>query len=139
MAKKPRKAATPVPRRKYPPVSRFKFLAGPYRAPKIKGVMHDEMLGDVPVVGMTKAPIPWPATEYRGESLPILAGDLVRAVCEEEERAVAHYWGVSKYIVGRWRAAIARATDKNLVHTILALKRQDPIFRKTHGYGLPGC
>ena len=44
--------------------------------------------------------------------LPILCGDLVRAVCEEDELTVAHYWGVTRYIVEQWKRAISGATDR---------------------------
>ena len=78
-------------------------------------VLHDEWRGDMTVDGFTKAPIPWPAAEYQhGRAdvpvLPILCGDLVRAVCEEDELTVAHYWGVTRYIVEQWKRAISGAT-----------------------------
>jgi hypothetical protein len=120
---------------KYPAPSMYRWFAGPYVAPPspIGAMLHDEMLGDVKIVGKCK-PLSWPVTDYRGGEIPILCGDLVRAVCEEEEMAVAHYWGVSKYIVNKWREAIAGEKVSSLVHTALAIKRHDPKFRKKWGY-----
>jgi hypothetical protein len=120
----------------YPPVSKYPFVAGPYTPPKAsKGdKLRDLMLGDVEVEGMTDGLISWPGVTYRKQLIPVLAGDLVRAVCEEDELAVAHYWGISRYIVGRWRAAIAGHTGAALVHTALAIKRRDPKFRRKWGY-----
>jgi hypothetical protein len=131
-----RKMSTAVSVREYPPPFQYRWITGPY-VPPTAGVgskLHDEMLGDVEVEGTTEAPIPWPAIRYRNQIIPILCGALVRAVCEEEERAVAHYWGVTKYIVNKWREAIAGQQGSGLVHTALAIKRQDPAFRKQWGY-----
>ncbi len=77
----------------FPPVGKYKFHSGPYAAPpkvKVGDKTDDLRLGEVEVVAFTKAPIPWPATKTRGGTVPILCGDLVRAVCEEEEGVVAH-------------------------------------------------
>jgi len=121
---------------KYPPPYLYRWFAGPYTPPifSVGSKIHDESLGDVTVAGTTDAPIAWPAIMYRGHLTPILCGDLVRAVCEEEEMAVAHYWGVSKYIVNKWREAISGQKVSSLVHTALAIKRHDPAFRKKWGY-----
>jgi len=126
---------------KFPPALQFRWRAGPYRPPVygVGTILHDEYRGDVVVHGFTKAPIPWPATTYqpgKGESslLPILCGDLVRAVCEEDELTVAHYWGVSFYMVKVWKQAISGAKDANEVFAGLLMKRNDPKFRKKFGY-----
>ena len=120
----------------YPPVAEFKFWAGPYEAPKVRvgTTLHDEWLGDVRVDGFTETPIPWPGTtlnkgRHKG-LIPILCDSLVRAVCEEEQLAVRHYWGVTQYIVDEWKKALAGETDSRRVFTVLALKRRDPQFRK---------
>ena len=126
---------------KFPPPLQFRWRAGPYRPPVVNVgmVLHDEHRGeDVKVEGMTDAPIPWPAASYRAgrrESLlPILCGDLVRAVCEEDELTVAHYWGVSYYMVEAWKRSIAGAKKSNDVFAGLVMKRNDPTFRKQFGY-----
>ena len=125
---------------KFPPPYEFRFRAGPYKSPQVNvGVtLHDEYLGDVRVDGFTDAPIPWPASTYsRGRHaglLPVLTGDLVRAVCEEDEITVAHYWGVTRHIVNEWKKAIAECEDSNAVALNIALKRATPEFRKKYGY-----
>jgi len=128
---------------RYPlPPYQFHWRAGPYRAPAVNvgGTLYDEMRGDIAVEGFTEALIPWPAAEYnKGRGLergllPILCGDLVRAVCEEDELAVAHYWGVTRYMVEQWKRAISGAKTSDSVFTGLALKRGNPEFRKKFGY-----
>ena len=125
---------------KFPPPDQYHWRAGPYQPPAVKvgAVLHDEYRGDVKVEGMTKAPIPWPAADYRkgrGESLlPILCGDLVRAVCEEDELTVAYYWNVTRYMVEQWKRAICWGQRLQRRVRRLALKRNDPEFRKRFGY-----
>jgi hypothetical protein len=125
---------------RFPPPDQFHWRAGPYRAPQahVGAVLHDERRGDVTVRGFSESPIPWPATDYkkgRQEALlPVLCGDLVRAVCEEDELTVAYYWSVTRYMVEQWKRAISGATTSNAVFTALAVKRNDPEFRKRFGY-----
>ena len=124
----------------WPPVIKYRFRAGPYIAPEVSigTKLKDELLGEVSVDGFTKSPIPWPGTTFnRGRHeglLPILTGSLVRAICEEDELTVAHYWGVTRYMVNEWKQAIAGVTDSNQVIIALAMKKQDPAFRKRFGY-----
>src|SRR4051812_49132675 len=65
--------------------------------------------GDVRVVGLSDAPIPWPV----GQTLPrgrarslVLSDGLADAVRRESAVAVAHWWGVSTQTVGAWRKAL---------------------------------
>lgn len=128
----------------YPPVHKAQFKAGPYRPPaaNVGDVLHDECLNkDVAVEGRTEAPIPWPGRSrgkgqkgQREPLLPVLCGDLVRAVVEEDEGTVAHYWGVSLYIVNQWKKAIAEAENSGEARVLLHMKRLDPEFRKKWGY-----
>ena len=133
------KKATAIPP-KFPPPDEYHWRAGPYRAPAVKAgaVLHDEYRGDVQVDGFTKAAIPWPGAAYRKgrrESLlPILCGDLVRAVCEEDELTVSYYWKVTRYIVRQWKRVLTVAKTANGVYAALAIKRSDPEFRKRFGY-----
>ena len=125
---------------KYPPACRFSFRAGPYAPPAIKPgtTVCDEYYGDVECVGMTTTPIPWPGFHCkRGRHkglMPILVAGLVRAVVEEDEVVVAHYWGVTRYMVNEWKRALAGCEDSNAVFTSLAIKRADPAFRKKYGF-----
>ena len=114
----------------YPPASKYQWVAGPY-VPPAGDVLHDEMLGEVEVLGHSKK-LHWPLTMYRGQLIPVLCEGLVRAVCEETEQAVAHYWEVTTNIVNRWRMTLAGCKESSCVHTALALKRYDPEFRKKY-------
>ena len=126
--------------RVWPPVHQYRFRAGPYHPPAapVGTILHDEYLGDVKVAGMTDAPIAWPGSKYnRGRHdtlLPILIGALVRAICEEDELTVAHYWGVTRHIVNQWKRAVAGEEDSNMVAFNLALKRRNLEFRRRFGY-----
>jgi len=125
---------------KFPPPYDFHWRAGPYHAPVVNvgTILHDEFRGDVKVEGMSEAPVPWPAAHHakgrRGALLPILYGDLVRAVCEEEELTVAHFWNVTRYMVVQWKRAIAGADSADGVFINLAMKRTNSAFRAKYGY-----
>jgi len=119
-----------------PPPSQYRFNAGPYIPPKVREgqTLHDEWLGEVTVDGFTDSPIRWPATTYRGKLIPILCDGLVRAIVEEVELTVAHYWGVSKYHIDQWKQTLAGGGTASEVFAKLALLKQDPAFREKYGY-----
>src|SRR5690348_12679786 len=86
---------------------RFRLL-GSYRTPRFRygRQVFCELRGWVTVVGLREAPIPWPVGKRgRAETL-ILYADLERAVRREAAVAVAHWWGVSIWLVWRWRKAL---------------------------------
>ncbi len=109
------------------------LLNGPYEPPKCKvgSTLHDLSLGDVVVISkrdgwpFTMEP-PRPGPNPFGE-IPVLTGNLVKAVCEESIGAVVDHWGVTRRLVRRWREAIV-GRKKN-VNTALALLRSDSRFR----------
>ncbi len=117
------------------------LIAAPYAAPrcKIGAPLADRIRGDVPVDGITDAPVPWPFTRYRGAGVTrsphpilILTGDLERAVRTESSLAVAHHWGVAKSTVYHWRKALGvddtegsrRARSANAREVIGAVHRR---------------
>ncbi len=109
------------------------LLNGPYEPPecKVGSTLHDLSLGDVVVVSkrggwpVTVEP-PRPGPNPFGE-IPVLTGNLVKAVCEESIDAVVDHWSVTRRLVRRWREAIT-GRKKN-INTALALLRSNPQFR----------
>ena len=124
----------------YPPAFEYPYRAGPYTPPRLRPgtVVKDLLYGEVTVEGPSNAPIPWPGFHIpRGAhkgSMPIFFDCLVRAVVEEDEAVVCHYWGVSYFTVNRWRSALAKSDDSNVVFSALTMLRTDPAFRKQYGY-----
>jgi hypothetical protein len=87
-----------------PETTRLRF--GPYVPPRTRRgqCLFCELRGKVVVGDYSDGPIPWPM-KRKTRSI-ILCGDLVRAVQEESEVAVAHHWGVCAGTVTKWRAAL---------------------------------
>jgi hypothetical protein len=83
-----------------------KLLFGPYHPPRTRRgkFLFCEWRGTVKVGDYSDGPIPWPV-KWRTRSL-ILCGDLVRAVKQESEIAVAYQWGVCVAVVTKWRNAL---------------------------------
>lgn len=86
---------------------RFRLLFGPYDPPRTRRgkFLFCEWRGTVKVGEYSDGPIPWPLKWGTRRSL-ILCGDLVEAVKQESEVAVAHHWGVSAATVKKWRQAL---------------------------------
>jgi hypothetical protein len=86
----------------------FKLLFGPYGAPLFEygQVVRDEVRGEVEIVGLTDARIPWPIGKTRSaKSLVVYAG-LAEAVRRESNMAVCHWWGITPQTVTKWRKAL---------------------------------
>ncbi len=95
--------------------NRIKLL-GRYRTPRFRcgDVVTCELRGEVKIVGLTAAHIPWPKCRPGKRSRAIiLCGALVEAVRRESAKAVAYWWGVGKFTVWKWRKALGvdRLTD----------------------------
>ncbi len=86
---------------------RFRLL-GTYRTPRFRygRTVRCEVRGEVQVVGLHDAPIPWPVGKQGGARSLVVFKDLARAVRRESEAAVAHHWGVGKSAVWKWRKAL---------------------------------
>jgi hypothetical protein len=91
-----------------PKVDRFKLRFGPYRTPRFRygQIVRCLMRGEVKIVGLTDAPIPWPTCRDGSHRSPIVFGALARAVRRESNQAVARAWGVSGQTVTKWRKAL---------------------------------
>jgi hypothetical protein len=86
---------------------RFRRL-GTYPTPRFRygRTVRCEVRGEVEVVGLHEAPIPWPVGKKgRARSL-VVYKDLARAVRRESEVAVAHHWGMGVTAVRKWRKAL---------------------------------
>jgi hypothetical protein len=85
---------------------KVKLFYGPYTPPRTRRgrFLFCELRGTVKVGEYSDGPIPWPMKW--GTWSIILCGDLVPAVKQESELAVAHHWGVSVGTVTKWRNAL---------------------------------
>lgn len=86
-------------------------LLGSYKTPTFEygDVVGCARRGEVRIVGLSDAPIPWPIgqTLPRGSSRSlVLYGDLANAVRRESAEAVMHFWGVGPSTVWHWRKAL---------------------------------
>jgi hypothetical protein len=101
---------------------RFKLRFGNYKTPKFEydDIVFDEAHGEVRIVGLTDAPIPWPIGQPlndRSRRVIVLFDALADAVEQEANLVVAHWWGVSGQTVTKWRKALSvgrTAGDTNL-------------------------
>lgn len=90
------------------PADATRLLFGPYAAPPFEygQVVRDEARGDVEIVGLTDARIPWPVGKIgSAKSLVVYAG-LADAVRTESNVAVCFWWGVTPQTVSKWRKAL---------------------------------
>jgi hypothetical protein len=80
-----------------------------YRAPRFRigSKAACEVRGELRIVGVTDAPIPWPlGVRGPGKRSLIVYGDLLRAVRRESVSAMCHWFGVSDQTVTNWRKAL---------------------------------
>jgi len=117
--------------------STYRLRAGPYVSPeaRIGDTLKDEWASEK-VAGFTEAPIPWPACIHKGKLIPILTGDLVRAILEEPEGAVAYYFGVTQRCIKLWKQTLSGKTATAEIHVQLALMRRDPEVRRRYYKGI---
>jgi hypothetical protein len=89
------------------PADRFRLL-GTYRTPRFRygRTVRCEVRGEVEIVGLHEAPIPWPVGKKGRAKALVVFKDLARAVRRESEVAVAHHWGVGVTAVWKWRVAL---------------------------------
>jgi hypothetical protein len=87
---------------------RCRLQFGPYATPVFRygDTVACLIRGEIEIVGLTEAPIPWPKGRAGRQRPLILYADLVRAVRRESAQAVARWWGVTPQTVGVWRKAL---------------------------------
>jgi hypothetical protein len=90
-----------------PDDERTRLLFGPYATPAFSygDTVECAIRGEVEIVGLTDAPIPWPVGKLGRQRFLVLYADLAEAVRRESGLAVARWWGVSVYTVSAWRKA----------------------------------
>src|SRR5690242_3911992 len=94
---------------------RFRLL-GKYRTPRFRYRRKAlcEVRGEVTIVGMTDAPIPWPiAKRGRGRHSLVVFMDLAKAIRRKSNLAICYWWGVTPQTVSKWRRllGVRRATE----------------------------
>jgi hypothetical protein len=91
-----------------PATIRFKLLFGPYRTPRLKrgAIVEDEIRGEVTIVGLTDARVPWPIGKRGRAKAYVVFGALARAVRRESAQAVCYWFGVSRPWVRACRRAL---------------------------------
>jgi hypothetical protein len=89
-----------------PPDAR-RLVRGPYKAPpcRIGATLHDAIRGDIVVVAISRAPIPWPLGRQKPHTklAPIVTTELERAIRTESALAMRYWWDVGKSLVAKWR------------------------------------
>jgi hypothetical protein len=87
---------------------RFKLFFGPYKAPRFRvgRVVRCQVRGEVRIVGLSDAPIPWPVCKAGKWLIPVVYRGLAKAVRRESAEAVAHWWGIHRQTVWAWRKAL---------------------------------
>jgi len=88
-------------------------LLGTYATPAFNygDVVTCELHGEVTLVGLREAPIPWPVGKKKGRRVRslVLYADLAEAVKRESAATVMHWWGVRHHTVWKWRQALGSA------------------------------
>jgi hypothetical protein len=116
-------------------------LLGRSKTPKFNpgGVVRCARRGNLRIVGLSDAPIPWPV----GQTLPkgkgralVLYGDLAEAVRRESAEAVLHHWGVKGTTVWTWRKALG-VTQYNEGTTALKSELLSPVLQKAREAATP--
>src|SRR5262245_40437741 len=98
-------------------------LLGSYATPAFEygDVVSCARRGDVRIVGLSEAPIPWPIGQRlpkgRARALVLYAG-LAEAVRRESAEAVAHHWGVKVNTVWQWRKALGVGANTEGTHRL---------------------
>ena len=90
-----------------------------------------EARGEVQIVGISDAKIPWPVGAVRGGKSPVLYKALVRAVRREAACAVMHWWGVTPWLVNKWRRALGVPRTNDGGRRLMVAIGKSPIMRKS--------
>jgi hypothetical protein len=106
---------------------RFRLL-DKYRTPRcrIGQTVRCLVSGEVVIVALSDAPIPWPLCKAGPWLVPVVYRDLAKALRRESAQAIGHHWGAGIWSVWQWRKA-------------LGVRRTEGTFRLQHEHALePG-
>jgi len=94
-------------------------LIGTYTTPRFRygARVVCQARGEVEIVGLTDAPIPWPIGKRGRHKAIVLYGALVKAVRRESSLAIQYWFGVGPFTVWKWRKALG--VDRNTEGTSL--------------------
>ena len=107
--------------------TRYK-LHGTYRTPRFRfgARVQDATRGDVRIVRLSDAPIPWPIgkaiSHTHGNLALVVYRGLARALKRESIQAIAHHWGVSPQTVVKWRRRLGLTGKMPAGTTVLRSK-----------------
>ncbi len=92
-----------------PSIDRHQLHFGPYQTPVFQYGETAACLihGDVIITGISDGRIAWPMTTRQGGRSLLLYQDLVQAVEREAACAVAYWFGVSTWMVRKWRRILS--------------------------------
>src|ERR1700722_5892951 len=115
-------------------------LLGTYSTPRFRygKFVFCEMRGEVEIVGLTDAPIPWPIGKRGRHKAIVLYGALVKAVRRESSLAIQHWFGVGPSTVWQWRKALGvDATTEGTSRLLSEISQTNPAMieglTKAHG------
>ena len=116
---------------------RFKLYFEKYETPRFRCGQRVwcHFRGWVKIVGLSDGKIPWPigrpTTLGCGRDSMVIYHGLKRAIENESNQGVAHWWGVNRGTVSRWRRAldVARKTPGTLRTLDVTLKTESRRFK----------
>lgn len=88
---------------------RFKLRFSPYATPQFEygDVVMDEVRGEMTIVGLTDARIPWQIGKRpKGQKTIVVYAGLADAVRKEANITVCHWRGITPQTVSKWRRAL---------------------------------
>ncbi len=90
-------------------------LLGTYETPLFEygDIVWCEWRGDVEIVGITDAKIPWPIGKKGSHKSLVIFDDLADALRRESNQAVCYWWGITLQTAKKWRKTlgIPRVTE----------------------------
>src|SRR6267142_256090 len=121
-------------------IDRHKLLFGPYLTPRFDygAKVECEARGEITIVKLTDARIPWPVGRSSRADSPVLYGDLARAVRREAICAVRHWLGIGGAAIHQWRrafnvpATVAKQTGRTLRAVFLRRQKLALTDSRTH-------